>query len=189
MDSALTFSNHVKSVLDTVAHKSYLLGKIRKYLTNDTALLIYKSMILPYFDYADIIYSKTCQGNLDKLQRAQNKCLKTCLRVEARTETNLLHATAKTPKLVFRRQSHVNTFMYQRQERVDLLDIKPINTRARDASLFKVVKPNLEAYKRSVAYHGSVQWNSLPPVERNTDKLLTFKSKQKHWLNSMYHNG
>ena len=43
LDSALTYSNHVKSVINTVVQKSYLLGKIRKYITSDTAILIFKS--------------------------------------------------------------------------------------------------------------------------------------------------
>ena len=35
-----------------------LLGKLRKYLNNEVALLLYKSMILPYFDYADVIFHR-----------------------------------------------------------------------------------------------------------------------------------
>ena len=186
LDSALTFSNHIKTVLDTVAHKSYLLGKIRKYITSDTALLIYKSMVLPYFDYADIIYANSYKKDLDKVQRMQNRCLKICLRAEARIDTDLLHSMSKIPKLSLRWRTHVNNFMYQRQSKVNLLDIKPVNTRARDATMFKVLTPKLEAYKRSLAYHGSVQWNALPSAERNVDGLLTFKTIQKKWLESTF---
>ena len=41
------------------------------------------------------------------------------------------------------------------------LDVREINTRPQDAPLFKVKVLKLKAYKRSVEYRGSVQWNSL----------------------------
>ena len=44
----------------------------------DVALKIYKSMILLYFDYGDVIYTKASAEGLEKLQRLQNKCLKIC---------------------------------------------------------------------------------------------------------------
>ena len=51
-----------------------LLAKLRKYLNDDVALQIHKSMLLPYFDYADVNNSNI--GDLEKLQSLQNKCLK-----------------------------------------------------------------------------------------------------------------
>ena len=42
------------------------------------ALQIYKSMILPFLDYADVIFDKAYSKDLDKLQRLQNRCLKIC---------------------------------------------------------------------------------------------------------------
>ena len=182
LDSALTFSNHIKTILSTVAHKAYMLGKIRKYLTTDVALLIYKTMILPYFDYADVMFTKAFVNDLDKLQRAQNKCLKTCMQLKVTTDTDRLHRMSMIPKLKNRRQAHLLNFMYQRQSRIDLINDAPICTRAHDAPLFKVVKPRLEAYKRSVAYQGATRWNELNPGIRNIAHYKMLKNIQKKWL-------
>ena len=59
-------------------HKRSVLCRIMPFINKHVALSIYKMMILPYFDYCDIIYTKACVHDLDKLQRLQNKCLKTC---------------------------------------------------------------------------------------------------------------
>ena len=59
LDSALTLNYHVKNVSNMISYKAILLGKIRKFLTEKVALKIYKSMILPYFDYGDVIYNNT----------------------------------------------------------------------------------------------------------------------------------
>ena len=52
---------------------------------------VYKSMILPYFDYCDIIYSQTATECLDKLQRLQNKGIRICLKAEPRSNVATIH--------------------------------------------------------------------------------------------------
>ena len=69
-------------------------------------------MLLPYFDYADIVYDRANQRDLDKLQRAQNKCLKICLLANKKTDTDLVHTVTKSAKLEFRRKVHIRNFMY-----------------------------------------------------------------------------
>ena len=91
LDSTLSFNIHVKNVTTMVSYKAILLGKIRKYLQEDVALRIYKSMILPYFDYGDVIYGKSNQDSLDKLQRLQNKCLRICKGYNIRHDTVDIH--------------------------------------------------------------------------------------------------
>ena len=50
LDSTLNYSNHIASVVNVVTYKMTLLGKMRRYLNDEVATLIYKSMLLPYFD-------------------------------------------------------------------------------------------------------------------------------------------
>ena len=51
-------------------------------------------MILPYFDYVVIIYGSANNENVEKLQRLQNKALKTALLVERRTSSKEIHHRA-----------------------------------------------------------------------------------------------
>ena len=143
-------------------------------------------MILPYIDYADIVYDKANCTELEKLQRMQNRCIKTCLCADKRTSTDLIHSIAKTPKLEFRRKVHLPNFMYKKLCNISLLDVKPINTRSRVAPLFNVVFPNTLAFMRSVQYNGALEWNNLSPDIRNVEQLLSFKFLQLKWLNTTY---
>ena len=68
LDSTLNYKHHISSILRTVLHKMVLLAKLKRYLNNDVAFHIYKSMLLPYFDYADVIYHKSNSTELNKLQ-------------------------------------------------------------------------------------------------------------------------
>ena len=182
MDPVLSFSNHISTLLCTIAHKAYILSRIRRFITEYSALRIYKAMLLPYFDYADIVYDKARQSDLDKLQRAQNKCLKICMLTNTKTDTDFVHAHTKMPKLCARRKVHLRNFMFTQKKLPHLLDSAEVFTRARDAPLFKVSTPSCEAYKRSVIYNGATEWNNLSVEMRNVDLLLPFKFHQKRWL-------
>ena len=179
LDSTLSFNCHVKSAASVVSYKANLLAKIRKYLTEGVALKIFKSMILPYFDYGDVIYNSAGQEGLDKLQRLQNRCLKISKGYNVRFSTKELHAITKMPMLENRRKSHINNFMFGRLKRKDLVDKRDIRTRAHDAPLFKIGAPKNEAYKRSVQYAGAKQWNSLSKECRNIATYDAFKRNQK----------
>ena len=53
LDSSLTFTNHIKKTIKTIAHKVYILSKVRKYITEAATLTLLKTMVLPFFDYGD----------------------------------------------------------------------------------------------------------------------------------------
>ena len=65
LDPTLNYNHHISSVVKTVLYKLMLLAKLKKYLNDNVALLIYKSMILPYLDYADGIFQNSNSGDLE----------------------------------------------------------------------------------------------------------------------------
>ena len=185
LDPTLSFNQQIKNVANIVTHKMFMLTKIRRYLNNKSMLCIYKSMVLPYFDYADVVVSNASTFLLGKLQSLQERCLRICLNVHDRNNVNDLHNRAGVAKLGDRRKMHVNNFMYRELSRNGHLIEKPrsnIQTRAKAAPCFIVAKPNNETFKRGLHYFGAVQWNSLPAKIRNENSLFSFKSKQKNDL-------
>ena len=182
LDSTLTFRAHISDVIRKVMHKKVILSKIMPFLTKNTALSIYKSMILPYFDYCDEIYQTACKNDLDKLQRLQNKCLKTCLNLHKLCETRAVHMQAKCVQLESRRKAHISNFMFKKQSRVELMDNRDICTRQHDAPLFLVKHPSKESFKRSVQFSGPTIWNNLPPETRLIREYSCFKSLQKRQM-------
>ena len=179
LDSTLNYNQHIASVVRTVLHKVSLLSKVKRYLRDESALQIFKSMILPYIDYADVVFANSNVSDIEKLQRLQNRCLKICTGRNRLFDTDLLHKSTNVPFLKDRRRAHVRNFMYNRLGRRELINTKEIRTRAHDAPLFNVSIPRCEAYKRSVGYFGSVEWNNLPVATRNMNPYLAFKYSQK----------
>ena len=186
LDSTLSFNCHANSVSMMVAYKINLLSKIRRFLTKEVALKVYRSMILPYFDYGYVVYGAAGAAGLGKLQRLQNRGLKISKGFDRRFNTDRLHSNdsiTKCQKLKARREEHLNIFMYGKLGCPELRDGRNIRTRAHDAPLFKVKVPKIESYKWAVEYRGSVQWNELPVKTRLMNNLASFKNHQKKVMN------
>ena len=107
IDEILSFHTHLNNTIKIVAHKIFLLHKIRFY----ASIRIYKTMILPYLDYGDIFFANTNSKQLKKLQTLQNRALRMCLNTRIDTPTEILHQSVQLPKLNPKRESHILNFM------------------------------------------------------------------------------
>ena len=56
-----------------------MLTKIRTYINLETAITVYKSMILPILEYGDIAFDLGDETSLNKLQTLQNRVLRICV--------------------------------------------------------------------------------------------------------------
>ena len=61
LDEHLNYNKHIKEMNKLVAHKLYLMSKIRKYITETACINIFKTMVLSLIEYCDIIYAGTSQ--------------------------------------------------------------------------------------------------------------------------------
>ena len=179
LDPHLTFNKHLNNIIKVTAHKINLLAKVRQYLTEAASLTIYKTMILPYFDYGDILFINSPKKILNKLDRLQKRAVKLCLAPGVDTPENILLRSTNIAKLDKRRDSHLLNYMFKKKDCIGLLDIKRVNTRAHAAPLFKTIIPKCEKYKNCVFYKGAISWNSLPVNVRNIDSYDSFKTLQK----------
>ena len=80
LDQTLNFNYHLKNVVTQISHKLYILSKNRRFLNDQSALIVYKTMILPYFDYGDAIFMFSKSVYLKKLDRLHIRGLKISLR-------------------------------------------------------------------------------------------------------------
>ena len=79
IDNNLTFSLHIKLVLSKIHAKIAALRRIRNFIDSDTAVKLYKSYILPHFDYCSPLLIGINQTLSDKLENANYYVLRTLL--------------------------------------------------------------------------------------------------------------
>ena len=56
IDNTLTFNEHINNLSRNAGYKLYALNRIRKYLIQDQAKLLYNAFINSQFNYAPIIW-------------------------------------------------------------------------------------------------------------------------------------
>ena len=78
LDNLLDFELHAKTTFKLVSHKIKIFSKIRGYLNESQGLMVYKTKIFPYFEYANILCIGSYQHTLKKLQKQQNQALRIC---------------------------------------------------------------------------------------------------------------
>ena len=88
-----------------------LLGRVRGSINRTTEL--YTSLILPMFDYADIIFDCLSQKDAQTLQRLQNMGIKTILKADRLASTASIHEELNIPYLGTRRKINSAVEMYK----------------------------------------------------------------------------
>ncbi|KAI8492922.1 hypothetical protein Bbelb_295190 [Branchiostoma belcheri] len=122
----------------------------------------------------------------DKLQRIQNRVGKLILKAPYRTPSVeiLSRLGWKTVKTIHQQQKALLVYKALRNalppymRRVFSLrrDEVARNTRSASTDCLIPPRPHLEAYRRSLAYSGSVVWNNIQPHIRAAPSIHTFKS-------------
>ena len=179
LDCKLNFESHASECLRLVSHKIYMLSQIRKFISTHQALVIYKSKIIPYFDYGDMFYINTLVKIRGKLQRLQNRGLKMCMGYHARYDTDLLHIECKTPKLEPRRVCHLTNFVFYRAHDPKYIRVVYRQLRRFNAPIMTEIVANNNSFCKSILYQGALHWNRLPVDERNIQGYKSFKRVQK----------
>ena len=94
LDPLLNFKCHVDMICSKVSKKLGVLKCCKLYIDCNTMKTLYKSIVIPHFDYCDTVYDACGKGLKDRLQRLQNRGLR-LLSQKPRTASAVLHAEAK----------------------------------------------------------------------------------------------
>ena len=139
------------------------MSKIRKYVDNRTALLIYKQAILPIVEYAGFVLISRNIGQRRDLQTLQNNALRLCKRyyLVDRVPIDYLHGECTIIGLQQRRRKQLLRLMYLHSKCEKNIK-KPVRiTRAITKTVFKVPSKITTKYSISPFYKGTLLWNDL----------------------------
>ena len=187
LDEHLTYNKHIKEMNKLISHKLYLLSKIRRYITQDACINIFKTMVLSVIEYCDIVYAGTTQTNLSAIDKLFYRGLRICLNYNNMISRKLLCNQCMVAPLKDRRNAHLLLFMHKQLNQDHLLKGKVANTRLQSGPVFKTYKPNNEKAKLSVLYRGAIKWNGINANSRNLS-FKDFKLYQKKCLNDCIRN-
>ena len=113
IDKNISFKSHASKTIRDTWSKLSLFGRIRYCLPDETALNLFKSMILPILEFGNIFSIHCPVATTNKLQRLQNKGIKIALRKDSRYPTTLLHVEANMSSFAKRAEIAQNILAYR----------------------------------------------------------------------------
>lgn len=189
IDNELTLKQHAEKQYNTCNHKLFTLSKIRKYLTKDIVIKLYKTLILPILDYGDIFYNCLPNVVLDKIQRVQNRALRIADLADRYVSNVELHQKYYVQPLFIRRRINqlkmVHTYLRHHLDDNELgwghssLNANIRLTRQTAAPYIPLKLPKSSRYSKSCAYMAPKLWLDLPLATRQIADRDSFKSDLK----------
>ena len=182
MNASLSWDDHVHYIYMKVLKKLFLFRRIKIYLPMNARKLFYYTLILPLFDYCDIIWGDRGNSTLmQSLQILQNKAAKEILdRPYYSSSTDALE-TLQWKTLECRRKIHRCIFIHKclnnyinHDFNIKLnKDFHNYNTRYKNN--IRKTKAKRRWGHWTVVFRATEDWNSLTESIRNIAELKDFK--------------
>lgn len=187
LDSGLNFQGHFHRLMSTLNQKILLLCKLRPFIDNRTAVIIYKAQLLSLIEYGSIFIDDIPVNYLNKLQRVQNRCLRICNLVDKYTSNVELHLMSKILPLRLRRKLAICKFLYKKIRLKPEILVEPVRKGNRSSykRLIYLSKPRTNGFRKSLSYAGYLTWNNLPVSFRLNNDYNSFKRVLKKMTNSV----
>ncbi len=198
VDSSLTFDAHIDLLVDKTSKKVALLRKLNECLDRKTVLTLYKTLVLPHFDFCDTVYMSTSVQNLSKLQLIQNTACRTILMAPGETPIVELHSHCNSLLLTDRRNVHMalechKNIYFENQASlghfyVPVVRVTGAHTRLLNNMHMIVPRVKTAAGMKAYSVRGSKFWNSLKMEIRLLESFNLLKSRISVSAKDMFEN-
>ncbi len=88
IDENLKWNVHIDKIIPKISAKISILRSLKKLVPIDTLTLMYNAIVLPHFDYADIVLDSASVANNCKLQSLQTRAARLITGSGPRTSRN-----------------------------------------------------------------------------------------------------
>ena len=141
-------------------------------------------MILPLFDYCDVVWASLNKGLADRIEKLQNRAARIITQCDYETRTAEVLGKLKWNTLGQRRQHHTVFMMHKTLNNKTPLYLSEKNKLVCESTAYNLrdsqvnvtlPKPKTEYLKKSFSYRGPKLWNSLPSDIRRIQSGDSFK--------------
>ena len=184
VNNSLTWDHHINNIHRKIFFTLHSLKRIKRLLPVSIRKLLVETLIYPHFTYCDVVYNDLSTKLANKLQVAQNTCIRYIFDLKKFDHVSHIYSSNNILRLNNQRALHslVLLFKILKYEAVPYLSNHfqfLSSTRLRKSFVLE-----LPRHKRSYMYNSftiktAKLWNSLPPDIRCCHSLATFKHKLK----------
>ena len=182
LDDKLTMNPYLDGMWKKANAKIGILAKIRRFITEKTAVRIYKCMVRPHLDYIDFVIDSGSADRiqrLDDLQKKATRRIEYCIVPENRRNINDLYGNYNIESLKLRRKRNLVKIIYSQSTDVQNLKIDTVKTNLRSKNKVRL-KNDFTSKTRvfnSPLYRGLRLWDSLPSDLQKEKDSRIFKKR------------
>ena len=103
IDAHLSWGKHVEEICKKVSSAIGALKRVQPFISKETAILIYNTLIMPHFDYCSPVWDCLSGYLSDKLQKLQNRAARVITKSPFDASSNHLLSTLSWERLSLRR--------------------------------------------------------------------------------------
>lgn len=183
MNKYLGWNDQVNATCNRVFAAIHSLKRFSVYLPLNVKIMLVKTLVLTHFNYCDVVINDMTVELSDKLQRAQNYCIKFIFGLRRSDHVTPYFNLLSLMKLKELREFHILRLLfciityriprYLSDSFIFISDISTRNTR-RGSSLLSIPIHRTTVFNKSFVVSASRLWNSLPDNVRNSETLAGF---------------
>ena len=187
IDNKLSFSNHINNLCKTANNKLCAIIRLRKYLSTSQTKLLINSYVLSYFSYCPLIWMFCHKKDMALINKLHKRALKTVHNNFTLDFDELL----KIDKSCSIHTKHLRILMTEIYKTLnkknarllwDIFSTKSIPYNLRNKMLVNLPKAVSTTYgTNSLAFKGSLIWNNLPNLIKDSSSLTVFLNRIKEW--------
>ncbi|KAJ4442411.1 hypothetical protein ANN_03997 [Periplaneta americana] len=186
-ESNLNWDTHIKYTCKKAFSILHSLKRLYHYPSKLKQTLV-QTLILPHFDYCDVLFSDLRIDSAQKLQRVHNACVRFICNVRYYDHISPSFKKLSWLRLHERRNLHSLSLLYRIMHSSSpyylfarfhtLSRYHNINTRSQRDNTLEIPLHASSLYSSSFTVATSRHWNSLPPEVKGCRTLNSFKSKK-----------
>ena len=115
LDCNLKWNLHIEKMITRISKLIRLLSRLRYTLNLSNMKIVYNAIILPIFDYGDILYGNAATKYTNQLQKLQNRAFRILLGISPYEHVSVkeIHTRLGYKSLESRRCCHLNVMVYK----------------------------------------------------------------------------
>ena len=186
LDSKLNFKAHIRVQLGKACAKASALRRLRKFISKDVMVRLYKAYVLPHLEYCSPLFLGVGNVEASKMESTNYYILRSILGYSKTMSYDTLLRLADIKSLEQRREFQSLVLLYKClfnqgapyiSEFFNFKNV-PYNLRGLSTRL-ELPSFNMESMHRSFAFLACKLWNALPPTIRESMDIKSFKRSLK----------
>ena len=192
IDNQLTWSNHIAQIKSRTTNAIRNIARTNNILPLPSRLILTNALVVPHYNYGDIIYDGCTARVAQDLERNQNYAAKAMLgKPKYSSATDALHTLNWIP-LQQRRMIHQCVFVHKTMKGrsshhaissiTSLLPKHSYSTRQKKENTLNSYQHRTSLSEKSVLFRSAHAWNSVPTAIRYMEDTKSFKTRLQNHL-------